>query len=146
MEQVVATNPQEIKSIVWVMGILVSMVTAGASVSWWMSRQHSQTRKDLYIKINSVERNMSKRLEGNKESCTNNKERVGLLEQSQNHMNQRIEGIDNKLEDMKADITLTKDKISYLAQKQGEQHLAIVGEIRGLGDKIIIDQLKKTQQ
>ncbi len=136
----------DIKFIVWFAGAFISALSAGAGVAWWFSRQQSQTRKELYTKINGVKRDVDKEIKTNKESCSETKERVGLLEQSHGHLEQRIDGIDNKLEAMQQDITSTKEGLNMLSQKQSENHLTVVGEIRGLGDKLLIDQLTKSRK
>lgn len=142
----VAAQGVPFTQITWVIGAICGAAMAAASGAWWFSRQQSTTRRDLYVKINRVEREMRSEVVTNKESCTNTKQRVSLLEQSHGHLEQRMDGVDDKLDAMQTDITTTKEGLTALSQKQSEQHLAVIGEIRSLGDKLLIHQLSKNQE
>jgi septal ring factor EnvC (AmiA/AmiB activator) len=142
----VNSTPLDLKTLVWLIGTFISTGITGATVAWWFSRQHSSIRKDLYAKIGYVERDVTLKLNTSKDTCTDTKERVGLLEQAHGHLEKRIEGIDNKLDVMQSDVAATRDSLSTLSQKQSEQYLTVVGEIRSQGEKMMLTMLQHSKE
>lgn len=138
--------PNDLKFIMWFAGIFLSTACGGAAAAWWFSRNQSQTRKELYTKINYVERNVTDKLEKSQKDCTNTKERVGLLEQSHNHLERRMDDMDGKLTTIQMDITAMKETQIRSEQKASEQAMTIIGEVRSIGDKITINKLLESQK
>ena len=122
---------QEIKSAGALVSYFIAGVTGVLGAVFWFQNQLKATRVELYRKINR-----------NHEETTASKERVSLLEQAHSHHESRMDGMDVKMDTMQKDITTIKENFSQLSQKQSENHLNIVGEIRGIGDKITINRLK----
>ena len=54
-----------------------------------------------------------------------------------------MDGMDTKLGAIQADVSSVKEAQNRSDQKAAEQHISIVGEIRSMGDKVMIDQLRR---
>lgn len=122
----------DLKIIVWLAGAFVSALAAGLGVSWWFSQQLSNTRKDLYIKINENHKEVKGSIDHNKDDCRNTKERVTLLERDHLHQQEKTDKMDESLNIIKSDLSATKDSVIELAQKSREDTLTIMGEIRSM--------------
>lgn len=138
-------SPNDLKYILWLAGLFASTLIGGATAAWWYSRNQSQTRKELYTKINFVERKVNDKMEQNRKDCTDTKERVGLLEQSHNHLERRMDDMDGKLTTIQMDITAVKETQIRSEQKASEQVMTIIGEVRSIGDKLTINKLLDAQ-
>ncbi len=134
-------TPNDLKYLIWLAGIFASTLIGGVTATWWYSRDQSKTRREIYGKINFVERSVSDRLEQNNKECSNTKERVGLLEQSHNHLERRMDDMDGKLATIQSDIASVKEAQLRSEQKSSEQVLNIIGEVRSIGDKITMNKL-----
>lgn len=122
----------DLKIIVWLAGAFVSALAAGLGVSWWFSQQLSNTRKDLYIKINDNHKEVKRSIDHNKDDCRNTKERVTLLELTKDHHEKKMDEVEDTLKSIKSDLSATKDSVVDLAQKAREDTHMIMGEIRSM--------------
>ena len=128
-------NFDDLKLVMWIAGAFVSALVTGVSLSWWFNQQLSNARKALYVKINENHKDIQASVTHNKDDCRDTKERVTLLEQSHNHLGQRIDGVDSKLEILQKDVTATKEELTALAQKTQEGSFQIMGEIRAAEER-----------
>lgn len=130
---------EDIKMIVWLVGVVLSALLAGCSAAWWFNTQLSKTRKDLYTRINTVKGELentaqivSTNVTHNKDDCRDTKERVTLLERDHLHQQEKTDKMDESLNIIKSDLSATKDSVIELAQKSREDTLTIMGEIRSM--------------
>lgn len=140
----ISFTPNDLKYVIWLAGSFASVLVAGITATWWYSRDQSKTRREIYGKINFVERNVNDKIDKNNMECSNTKERVGLLEQSHNHLERRMDDMDGKLATIQSDIASVKEAQLRSEQKASEQVLNIIGEVRSIGDKITINKLLET--
>lgn len=122
----------DIKAIVWLAGAFVSTLATGLGVSWWFSQQLSNTRKDIYIKIDENHKGVKRSIDHNKDDCRDTKERVTLLELTKDHHEKKMDEVEDTLKSIKSDLSATKDSVVDLAQKAREDTHMIMGEIRSI--------------
>lgn len=127
-----AITMDTLKMVGWFAGSIFGVVSVTATIIMWINKQLKRTRIDLFTRINS-----------DLKESQGVSVRVSLLEQAHTHHESRMDGMDIKMDVMLKDITDIKDKFTRLSQKQAENHLTIVGEIRNLGDKMTIKQLQE---
>lgn len=130
--QAVGISFDDIKLIMWFLGAFASALLAGISVTWWFNKELSSTRKDLYVRMNTVQKEIDTSINSNKDDCRDTKERVGLLEQSTDHHEKQMDKMDETLSTIEKDLSATKDSVVELAQKSREDTLMIMGEMRAM--------------
>lgn len=128
---------EDLKTLAWAIGVFVSSLLAGVSVSWWFNQQLSSTRRDLYMKVDTVKREITasqkevaQKIITNKDDCRDTKERVTLLERDHTHQQEKTAKMDELLNSIQVDLSTTKASVIELTQKSREGNLTIMGEIR----------------
>lgn len=133
----------EIQSMVWVIGIFISAITIGGGMTLWITKNFSQTRQELYRKIGFVERELKESIRKGDDECKDTKSKIALLEQAHTHIEKQMGEMGDKIDIVLKDVAGNKDQTNQLQQKVAEQHLAVLGAISGIGDKILIGKLQK---
>lgn len=130
-----AVTSTDVQTVFWILGLMGAAGTGAISVFLWFSRQLSQTRQQLYSKINKETSATDAKLKENSQLTHESKERLGLLELSNKHQESRLDGLDEKIDNVQKEITDTKKEVVAMNLKISENQLALVGEVRAIGDR-----------
>lgn len=125
----------DVKTVFWILGLIGSVGTAIAVIITRANSQLSSTRAQLYGKINKDKAESEKKLKEITALAQDSKEKVSLLELANKHQESRLDGLDEKIDNVQKEITDTKDKVTAINLKMSENQLALVGEVRSIGDK-----------
>ena len=140
---VAASVPQnEYQIVVWVITAFISAITIGGSLTLWIMKNFTQTRREMYSKIGFVERDLKKIIKEGDDACKQTETDIRLLKQAHTHIEKQMDDMGAKIDVVLSDVAGTKDNMNKLEQKVAEQHVTVIGAIQGLGDKILISKLR----
>lgn len=128
-------NMVDIGYIFWILGLMVSAGVGGITVFVWFNRQLSQTRAQLYTRIYKDAAVTEGKIKEQSTIAYENKERLGLLELSNRHQESRLDGLDEKIDNVQSEVTATKDKVVEMNLTMAQNQLVVIGEVRAIGDK-----------
>jgi hypothetical protein len=130
-----AVNMVDIRNIFWILGLMASAGAGAITGILWVNKQISQTRTQLYGRINREADATDTKIESGKILMSMNKEKIGLLELSNKHQESRLDGLDEKIDNVQSEVTATKEKVVEMNLAMQTNQLSIIGEIRSMGDK-----------
>lgn len=143
--QVVQTVGTDAQMVFWVLGVAgtVGMCVAGGLA--WLNKQLSSTRAQLYSKINRDKTLNDEKAKETAGLAQESKEKVALLEQSRRHQESRLDGLDDKIDNVQREITDTRKEVAAMSLKISENHLTTIGEVRAIGDKFALEIAKMSK-
>lgn len=136
----------DIKEIFWILGMIVASCTLVVTVVIWVNKQLSMTRAQLYSRINKEAAVTELKLAQSTQVSIENRERIGLLELSNRHQESRLDGLDEKIDNVQNEVTATKDKVMEMNLSMQTNQLSLIGEFRNMSDRFISEISKMKEQ